>query len=89
MVNDPAYRVYAGDVEDLGDQSGSRTRVGMGWQDLLKPSGTTQFIPDERVWAILYSWRMPGFETTIAPEALAAATMPGKQSAEPAESGAT
>ena len=36
--------------------------IGMGWQDLLEPSGSTQFIPDRRVWSILYSWRVPGFD---------------------------
>lgn len=29
---------------------------------MLRPTGTTQFIPDPRVWAILYSWRVPGFD---------------------------
>jgi len=43
------------------DRYGGRG-VGMGWQDVLRPSGTSQFIPDRRVWAILYSWRMPGFD---------------------------
>jgi hypothetical protein len=37
--------------------------VGLGWQDLLQPTGTpTNFLPDPRVWAVLYSWRMPGFD---------------------------
>ncbi len=36
--------------------------IGLGWQNLLEPSGKTQFIPDRRVWSILYSWRMPGFD---------------------------
>jgi len=37
--------------------------IGLGWQDLLQPTGTpTNFLPDPRVWAVLYSWRMPGFD---------------------------
>ena len=36
--------------------------IGMGWNDLLRPSGRTAFIPDPQVWAILYAWRMPGFD---------------------------
>jgi len=37
--------------------------IGLGWQELLRPTGTpTNFLPDNRVWAILYSWRMPGFD---------------------------
>ncbi len=47
--------------DDDFDRYGSRG-IGMGWQDLLEPSGPTQFIPDRRVWSILYSWRMPGFD---------------------------
>ena len=36
--------------------------IGMGWQDLLVPSGRTGFIPDALVWTILYAWRVPGFD---------------------------
>ncbi len=37
--------------------------IGMGWQDVLQPTGgSSNFIPDPHVWAILYSWRMPGFD---------------------------
>ena len=36
--------------------------IGLGWQNLLEPSGATGFIPDPRVWAILYAWRVPGFD---------------------------
>ncbi len=39
--------------------------IGLGWQTVLLPSSTEQFpqfIPDLRVWAILYAWRMPGFD---------------------------
>ena len=43
------------------DRYGSRG-IGLGWQEVLRPSSTDQFIPDRRVWAILYSWRMPGFD---------------------------
>ncbi len=48
--DDPTYNRY-----------GSRG-IGMGWQDVLTPTGRTPFIPDPRVWAILYSWRVPGFD---------------------------
>lgn len=48
--DDPAYNRY-----------GSRG-IGMGWQDVLTPTGRTAFIPDPRVWAVLYSWRVPGFD---------------------------
>lgn len=48
--DDPNYKVY-----------GTRG-IGLGWQDLLEPSGSTDFVPDPRVWAILYAWRMPGFD---------------------------
>ena len=34
----------------------------MGWQDLLVPSGSSGFIPDDRVWTVLYAWRVPGFD---------------------------
>ena len=44
------------------DPYGGRA-VGLGWQDLLRPTGTsTNFLPDRRVWTILYSWRVPGFD---------------------------
>lgn len=36
--------------------------VGMGAQLLLAPSGRTSFLPDPRIWTILYAWRMPGFD---------------------------
>ena len=26
------------------------------------PSGRTDFLPDPRVWAVLYAWRTPGFD---------------------------
>ena len=47
---DPDYSLYGG------------RGVGLGWHSLLKPSGRTEFLPDRRVWAILYAWRMPGFD---------------------------
>ncbi|MEP0842876.1 MAG: hypothetical protein HRF43_09210 [Phycisphaerae bacterium] len=37
-------------------------QVGMGYQLLLLPSQRTSFLPDLRVWTILYAWRMPGFD---------------------------
>lgn len=43
------------------DRYGQRG-IGLGWQQVLKPPSTTQFMPDKKVWAILYSWRMPGFD---------------------------
>jgi len=62
IVNAASYRVYAGTVRGVEAASGGRQRIGMGWQALLRPSGTTNFIPDPRVWSILYAWRMPGFD---------------------------
>jgi hypothetical protein len=47
---DPNYDRYGGEG------------IGMGWQDLLLPSGRSEFIPDDRVWAVLYAWRVPGFD---------------------------
>ncbi len=43
------------------DRYGGRG-IGLGWQDVLKPPSETQFMPDRHIWAILYSWRMPGFD---------------------------
>lgn len=57
VLDDSGYDPYGGGV---ARQQGRA--IGMGWQDLLKPNGTTEFIPDERVWAILYAWRVPGFD---------------------------
>jgi hypothetical protein len=50
LFNDDTYARYGG------------RGIGLGWQDLLEPSGLTTFIPDRRVWAILYAWRLPGFD---------------------------
>ncbi len=50
IVNDPSFNRYA------------ERGVGLGWQRVLQPPSTNAFIPDRRVWAILYSWRMPGFD---------------------------
>ena len=37
--------------------------VGMGYQELLAPTAPSEpFFPDVRVWAILYAWRVPGFD---------------------------
>lgn len=54
---DPGFEAYGGGVARRQGRS-----VGMGWQDLLRPNGRTEFLPDDRVWAILYSWRVPGFD---------------------------
>ena len=57
VLDDPNYSAYGSSPAAPG--------IGMGWQQVLKPSGpagATQFIPDVRVWAILYSWRVPGFD---------------------------
>ncbi len=63
LVNDdPTYDPYGGGAARRGDNLETPRGVGLGWQDLLAPSGTTDFLPDPRVWAILYSWRMPGFD---------------------------
>ena len=50
IFNDPDFKHYNG------------RGIGLGWQDLLRPPSTTQFIPDKRIWAILYAWRLPGFD---------------------------
>ena len=36
----------------------------LGFQELLLPAGdgVSQFLPDIRVWTVLYAWRMPGFD---------------------------
>lgn len=40
-----------------------RHQVGMGFQTLLQPaSRSAPFMPDVRIWAILYAWRVPGFD---------------------------
>jgi len=57
VFNDPDYKHYGGLATAAGE-----VRIGLGWQDLLRPTGRTTFIPDPRVWSILYSWRMPGFD---------------------------
>ncbi len=36
--------------------------LGLGWQRLLEPPGATDFIPDPRVYGVLYAWRVPGFD---------------------------
>lgn len=48
--DDPNYNKY-------GDRG-----IGLGWQRILEPPATSSFIPDRRVWAILYAWRVPGFD---------------------------
>ena len=57
------------DPNDLGpgpDQPtsyGQRDPNGMGFQRLLLPADRSQpFLPDVRIWAILYAWRVPGFD---------------------------
>jgi hypothetical protein len=65
------HRLYAeqkfATLAEVYNDSGSYDRygshgVGLGWQTLLRPAATTQFMPDKRIWAILYAWRMPGFD---------------------------
>ncbi|MBI4578111.1 MAG: hypothetical protein HY718_00320 [Planctomycetes bacterium] len=39
--------------------------MGMGWQEKLLQAARTKtgpYFPDPRLWAILYAWRMPGFD---------------------------
>ena len=50
VVNSPGYEPYNG------------RGIGLAWQELLRPPTTTNFMPDRRIWAILYAWRMPGFD---------------------------
>jgi len=52
LTDDQSYNGY-------GDRG-----IGLGWQEFLLPSGPSIFLPDRerRVWAILYSWRVPGFD---------------------------
>lgn len=50
LVNSAAYQQYNG------------RGIGLGWQNLLRPPSTTEFVPDKKIWAILYAWRMPGFD---------------------------
>ena len=51
------------DIKDIFDaEKYGNDSVGLGWQTVLKPLGTTPFMPDRRVWAILYAWRVPGFD---------------------------
>ncbi|MHC5112173.1 MAG: hypothetical protein ACYTHJ_20120 [Planctomycetota bacterium] len=62
IVTDPQFDLYGGGV--LREREGGSSGIGLGWQEILRPTGpsTLQFIPDERIWAILYAWRMPGFD---------------------------
>ncbi|MFQ5461805.1 MAG: hypothetical protein ACE5E5_04170, partial [Phycisphaerae bacterium] len=67
VVNDPTFDSYGGGDARRparGAESIASHGIGLGWQEQLKPTGpsTEQFIPDGRIWAILYSWRMPGFD---------------------------
>ena len=50
LVNSANYQAYNG------------RGIGLGWQDLLRPPSTTEFVPDKKIWAVLYAWRMPGFD---------------------------
>jgi hypothetical protein len=36
--------------------------LGLGWQRLLEPPAPTDFMPDLRVYGVLYAWRVPGFD---------------------------
>jgi hypothetical protein len=58
---DPADLIALYNSVPTYDRYGSRG-VGLGWQEVLKPSSTDAFMPDKRIWAILYAWRMPGFD---------------------------
>lgn len=62
VVNDGQFDSYGGGV--LRQREGGSFGIGLGWQEVLRPTGpsTAQFIPDDRIWSILYSWRMPGFD---------------------------
>lgn len=58
---------YASDLMALYNEISTYDRyghrgIGLGWQEVLKPSSTDEFMPDRRIWAILYAWRMPGFD---------------------------
>lgn len=58
-----SFEQLAGVFNDEGFQRYGGREIGMGWQDLLRPTGgNALFLPDRRVWAILYAWRMPGFD---------------------------
>lgn len=61
IFNAPDYKVYGGVNTRAGQIA---DRIGLGWQDLLQPPAgvRTDFIPDQLVWSILYSWRVPGFD---------------------------
>ncbi len=68
VEDDPTFDSYGGGAARRPGAAGNGPvgvkGIGLGWQELLKPTGpsTEQFIPDDRIWAILYSWRMPGFD---------------------------
>ncbi len=49
--------LQAAELNDYGVRG-----IGLGWQEALRPVAKTQFIPDLRIWAILYAWRVPGFD---------------------------
>jgi len=50
LYNSANFKVYGG------------RGIGLGWQEVLRPPSRDAFIPDLHIWAILYSWRVPGFD---------------------------
>jgi hypothetical protein len=50
LFNEPSFDRYGG------------RGIGLGWQEVAKPTSADAFMPDARIWAILYAWRMPGFD---------------------------
>jgi len=38
------------------------TGLGLGWQRQLEPPAASPFMPDRRVYGVLYAWRVPGFD---------------------------
>ncbi len=53
------------DAKACGVSAYNQRSVGLGWQEKLIQAARAQtepFFPDPRLWAILYAWRMPGFD---------------------------
>ena len=65
--DDPATHCFCSEQPAIGEADvdlpfGERG-VGMGFQELLIPAARSEpFCPDVRIWAILYSWRLPSFD---------------------------
>lgn len=51
-------------ARSVGGAPPTRLAIPLPYQELLQPVSTnaTQFIPDFRIWTVLYSWRMPGVD---------------------------